>query len=136
MIIDASVGSKWILKGESNEKEAKMLLNLHVMGKDKITVPDLFFYEIANTCATKTKFTEKLIEDSLHVLYKAQLNICHPKEEEILQSAQLAQKYHLTVYDMLYAVIAKNNKTVLITADEKFIQKTKFPFVKLLSEVK
>lgn len=135
MIIDASVGSKWILKGESYEKEANLLLNFHIEGKDKITVPDLFFYEIANTCATKTTFTKEMIEDSLNVISKAQLLVYHPQDSEVLQSAVFAKEYKLSVYDMLYAVIAKKHKTVLITADEKFVQKTKFPFVKLLSEI-
>lgn len=134
MIIDASVGSKWILEGEPYEKEANLLLKFHIEGSDKITVPDLFYYEIANTCATKTVFTKRRIKDSLSVISKAQLLVYHPQDDEILQSAVFAKEYRLSVYDMLYAVIAKKLKTILVTADEKFVQKTKFPFVKLLSE--
>jgi len=36
---------------------------------------------------------------------------------------------------MLYAVIAKNHKTTLITADERFVKMTKFSHVKLLTEM-
>ena len=134
MIIDSSVGSKWILKGEPYEKEANLLLDLHLGGTDKITVPDLFFYEIANTFSTKTSFDKRMIEDSLSVINKAQLHVYHPQESEILQSALLAKEYKLSVYDMLYAVIAKKLDTLLITADARFVKKTKLPHVKLLSE--
>ena len=134
MIIDASVASKWILKGEAYQDKARLLFKRHIIRKDIISVPDLFFYEIANTCATKTDLDNEKINKSLRILFKANLTIHHPNENDILQSARYAKKYKTSVYDMIYAVMAKKLKTILITADEKFIQKTNFSYVRLLSE--
>lgn len=134
MIIDTSVGAKWILEGEEDKDRAILLLDSHKRGKEQIIVPDLFFYEITNTIVTKTELTLEHLTSSLKVIYKADLIVYHSTPEDILQTAKLAREYKTSVYDMLYAVVAKQHKTVLITADERFYKLTKFPFVKLLSE--
>ncbi|MBI5621043.1 PIN domain-containing protein, partial [Candidatus Gottesmanbacteria bacterium] len=54
--------------------------------------------------------------------------------DDVVKSALLAHKKKTSVYDMLYAVIAKRLGTDLITADDQFVRKTKFSHVKLLSE--
>jgi len=134
MIIDASVASKWILENEPDEDKARILLENHQQGINRIIVPDLLFYEIANTIATKTELTERHLERSLHVIHQANLIIYYPSYEDVLMAGKLAKKYKASVYDMIYAVTAKKYKTILVTADEKFVKKTKFPFVKLLSD--
>lgn len=134
MILDTSVGAKWILEGEEDKDKAILLLDSHKRGKEQIIVPDLFFYEIANTIATKTELTRKHLTLSLKVIYKADLVVYHPTHEDILQTAKLAKEYRTSVYDMLYAVVAKKHNTILISADARFVKKTKFPHVKLLSE--
>lgn len=134
MIIDTSVGAKWILEGEEDKDKAILLLDSHKRGKEQIIVPDLFFYEITNTIVTKTELTLKHLTLSLKVIFKADLVVYHPTPEEIVQTAKLAKKFNTSVYDMLYAVVAKKHNTTLITADERFVKKTKLPFVKLLSE--
>jgi len=40
-----------------------------------------------------------------------------------------------TLYDMIYAVVANENKTFLVTADSRFKEKTGFGFVKTLDEI-
>jgi predicted nucleic acid-binding protein len=52
--------------------------------------------------------------------------------EELVDAGVLAKKYKTSVYDMIYAVVAKNKKCALVTADENFVRKTKFKHVKLL----
>lgn len=136
IIIDASVASKWILQGEKDEEKALKILSDHTDTKEQILVPEFIFYEIANTLATKTILTENKINNSLSVIFKANLLICHPVDKDIIQSTLLAKRYKTSVYDMLYAVVAKRHKTILITADNNFLRKTKFPFVKLISEYK
>ena len=56
-------------------------------------------------------------------------------QKDIIKSIQLTKKYSTSVYDMLYAVLAKENKAILVTADEKFIQKTRFKFVKHIKDL-
>jgi len=135
IVADASVVVKWIQEEDDRDK-ALVLRKDHLEGKNEILVPRFLFIEIANTVATKFSLSSLYIEQGMKFLYSSNLLIHEEKEDEIVQAAILANKFRLSVYDMLYAVIAKKHKTILITADERFIQKTKFPFVKLLSKYK
>ncbi|KKU25794.1 MAG: PilT protein domain protein [Microgenomates group bacterium GW2011_GWA2_46_16] len=134
IIIDASVAVKWLIPGEQQESQAFTLMDNHVTNKQQIIVPDLFFYELGNTLATKTSFPGDKILSSLNKIYSLNLVIKHPDPKLTIKAAQLAKKYETSVYDMLYAVVAKRNKCKLVTADRKFIEKTKFTHVVHISE--
>lgn len=133
IIIDASVAAKWLFKNEQGVKRAREILAIHIAGEDKIIVPDLFFYEIANMAVTKGYLSPKKTTHFLTKIYKANLSIYSPTESDVKEAAKLAKKYKTSVYDMLYAVLAKTQKINLITADEQFIKQAGFKFVKLLN---
>lgn len=135
IIVDASVAVKWIQKEEELQNKAIFLLQNHKNKLDEILIPRFLFLEVANALATKSKTKPKHIKLGLKILTEAELIIHSESEEELVQATLLARKYKTTVYDMLYAVIAKNKKLKLITADEKFLAKTKFKFVKLLKDI-
>lgn len=132
IVIDASIAAKWILKNELDTDKALLILANHTSSVEKIIVPDLFFYEIANTLATKSKMILKELLIALEKIYQAKLNIYHPLEYDVIQATKMAKKYKTSVYDMLYAVVAKVHKTTLITADEQFVKQIGFKFIKLL----
>jgi predicted nucleic acid-binding protein len=134
MVIDASIGVKWVLESEVNRDKARFILQRLIDGLEEIIVPDLFYYEIANTFATKSEISLRISQESLRGILKFNLRIYRPDRQDIIDSTQLAKKNKTTVYDMVYAVVAKKLGTLLITADERFVKKTKFPHVKLLSE--
>ncbi len=133
IIIDASVAAKWLFKNEQWTKRAKEILESHIAGEDKIIVPDLFFYEIANMAVTKGYLSSQKTAHFLTKIYQANLSVYSITEPMVKEAAKLAKKYKTSVYDMLYAVVAKTQKINLITADEKFIKQTGFKFVKPLS---
>ncbi len=130
--IDASVAAKWFFKGEKGVAPAQKILSSHVLGVNKILVPDLFFYEIANIVATKGYLSLWKTTSYLTKIYKLELVVYIPVAQEVKQATRLAKKYKTSVYDILYAVVAKNHKVKLITADEQFIKQTGFQFVQLL----
>lgn len=132
IIVDASIVFKWIKSGEHDADKALLLYNDHIYGKEEVLVPSLLFIEIANAIATKSKTTEKVIKQAIHFLYAAQLHVYEEGMEDILEVSVLAKKHKTSVYDMLYAVIAKRKKIFLITADAQFVKKTRFSFVKAL----
>lgn len=134
IVVDASVVIKWIQK-EENREEALILRKDHLEGRNEIVVPQLLFVEVANTLATKFSLSNLLIEDGIRFLYLSRLISHEEQENEIVQAAILAKKFRVSVYDMIYTVVAQKHETVLITADERFVKRTKFPFVKLLSEI-
>lgn len=132
IVVDASVGIKWLNQNEEYAEKALQLYTNHVHGKEKIVVPSLFFLEIANVLAITKPISEAVMKVGLNLLNKSRFSLHSFTKENLLTSATLAKKYNTTVYDMLYAVVAKENKCNLITADERFLEKTKFSFVKPL----
>ena len=135
IVVDTSVVIKWIFKNEDNWSDAFSLYEKHLKRVEEIVVPQLLFYEVANVLATKSKIQYKTIASDMNFLYEANLITYREKNNELIQTATLAKKYKTSVYDMLYAVVAKNKKCILVTADENFVNKTRFRHVKLLREL-
>ena len=134
IVVDASVAFKWLkIKDEPYHNEAILILQEHLSDRNKILVPNILFIEIANSLVTKTDTKDATIRNDLKYLYGFHLEVKIPDESDIIEAAKLAKKNQTTAYDMLYAVIAQKHNTTLITADARFVKKTKFPFTKLLS---
>lgn len=135
IVVDASVVIKWILQDETYREKALILLKRHTDSIEKIIVPDLLIYEISNTLVTKPALSVSHITSSLNAVVEFALEKYYPDLEDILKICRLAREYKTTVYDMTYAYIAQRKNMILITADERFVQKTRFPFVKLISDL-
>lgn len=135
IVIDTSVAGKWIFVYEQDSNKAKALLLNHSQGVTTIIVPDLFFFEIANVLATKSKLSLWKITNSISRLYQMNLQIHRTQEKDLKIATRMAKKQGTSVYDMIYAVVAKKHKAQLITSDERFVKATNFPFVKLLHEI-
>lgn len=136
IVIDTSVAAKWLLtRNEKGVEKSRHLLHLHQNGEEEILVPDLFYYEIANLFVTKKYLPWRSVHRFLKSLYAFKLNLYHPKEPDLKETSKLASQLGTSVYDMLYAAVAKRHECSLITADEIFIKKTRFPFVKLLKDI-
>lgn len=133
VIIDASIANKLFFPLEEGHETVKMLFQKHMAGQEEMTVPDLIFYEVANTLATKSNIPQALMLKSLNQLYKSKLKICRLSDKEIKIAAAFAKKYKVSVYDASYAVLAQENKCFLITADKKFAKQVNLPFVKDLA---
>ena len=136
IIVDASVAFKWF--NPDNEKfrhESLLLLKNHKDNKEVIVIPSLLLMEVVNALVTKTNIETKTIKEDLDLLHDANLQIYSFKKNDLEEAALQANQYKTTFYDMLYAVVAKRNKTILVTADENFIKKTKFKFVKHIKEI-
>lgn len=134
IVIDASVAFKWFDKREEFRDKSLLILHNHLDNSNKIVVPSLLYLEVANALVTKTNTKTETVKEDLDKLNNSNLQIHSFTKQEYIEAAVLSRKHGTTVYDMLYAVIAKKLRTVLITADQSFIKKTKFPFVKPLSE--
>lgn len=136
IVIDASVATKLINTQEADSQKAEKLVSAHIQGIEKIIVPSLLYLEVANVLVTKTYFSPAFIKEGITKMNDYKFIIHSFTKKNLLDSASLAKKYKTTVYDMLYAVVAKENKCELVTADENFLKKTHFPFVKLLSNTR
>ena len=135
IVVDSSVAFKWLkTKDEPHSEQASTLLSMHIQGETRIITLSLLFIEIANALSTKTATKPNIIRRDLDILYDLDLEVYRETADDIVTASLLARKKKTSVYDMLYAVVAKRLGTDLITADEQFVRKTKFAHVKLLSE--
>lgn len=132
IIIDTSVAFKWFDESEINRHLAVTQLTHHLKKQTEICVPDLFFYEITNAWATKSSLTIIDIEANILRLQKYSLNVSRATLPQILKASDLAKKYHVSVYDAVYAMLAIENHCELITADTRFVKQLNLPFIKLL----
>lgn len=136
IVIDASVAVKLLLTHEKGHIQAIALLKNHISHIEEILVPELLLYEVANALATKSSISQRSLSLSLTKINKFNFSVYHATPEEVKIASKLAKRDKTSVYDMLYAVVAKNHKVKLITADEKFVKQTGFKFVQLLDLLK
>lgn len=136
VILDTSVVYKWFAKNEEDSLLALSILQKHVNGQEKIIVPGLILYELANAWVTKKAIPSARIKTNLKDLQEAGLGIESSTFDLIAKAVTFAKKYNVTVYDAIYAVLAKEKGCKLITADKKFAEKINLPFIKLLQEYK
>lgn len=89
----------------------------------------IFYIEAANALATNTYFTKDDILQGMKFLFGANFKEQNITQKIISEAASYAREYKTSVYDMLYAVIAKEKNTYLITANAKFIKRINLPYV-------
>jgi predicted nucleic acid-binding protein len=132
IVIDASVTSKLYLPHEEGYEKVKTIFAQHVANEERIVVPDLLFYEVANTLTTKSNIPLEQTVASLENLYLFKLVIVALSTKEMVATMKFAKNYHVSVYDASYAVLAEEKKCDLITADAKFVKQVNLPYIQLL----
>src|SRR3989344_8786293 len=110
VIIDTSVVFKWFSADEDNRQLAEKILEKHLLGQNQIIIPDLLLYEITNAWCTKTKIDVSVIRKNLLALKKYSLNITPVNFDLLKRACELSAKYKVSVYDAIYAVLAKEKK--------------------------
>lgn len=133
VIVDTSIIFKWFIEKETDFDAAFKLFENHVSKKEKIVVPSILLYEIANALVTKSQIAIKEVSVYLQRLEESEIEIVEFTFEQIKRTALFAKKYKVSVYDAAYAVLAKEKGCPLVTADTKFIKQVNLPFVKDLA---
>lgn len=131
VVVDASVVYKWITEEDANtDSPALNLLNQLMEAKEDVLIPDIMLYELANVLSTKTNLTLGEVEQAWIFFESINLRITTPTLQFIRKSIKFSRKYHVSVYDASYAVLALEAKCSLFTADNKFVKRTSLPFIK------
>lgn len=125
-VIDASVIVKALAKDEPGHIEAEAMI------KKGGRVPEWLFMEIANVLATKTKYTESETKELLDLVYDMGFGIEDVNKKMLKEAMLLSKRCGVAVYDMVYAVLAKELGVKLVTADKNFAAKTGFGWVEVL----
>lgn len=134
VIIDTSVAYKFFDPEEERHELALIILRKHLTGQETILIPDLLLYELANAWSTKAKVDVAQIVINLGDLEEYRFKIEQVSFDLITDAINISIKYKISVYDACYAVLAQKNNCNLVTADDKFADKLKVPFVKKLRD--
>lgn len=130
VIIDASVGVKWLIVEELTDRANALV------GED-ISVPALFYSEVANAIWKKARRGELELGPVVEQLPKLLL-ITSTIDDAAFAARALALGHELDhpVYDCVYLAIAEKREELLVTADSKFLRKVSgtpyAPFVRPL----
>lgn len=136
VVIDASVAYKWFTEEQPDFQAAFKIIEEHKLGKETIIAPELLLYELGNAWAMKTDLTLQQITSNLKKLQETNIELLNLDFVLIQKAVAFAKKYQVTVYDTIYAVLAKEKKCLLVTADKRFVEKMNLSFVRLLEEYK
>jgi len=125
LVLDASVAAKWFLPraGEPLAEEALALLRRYADGEITLTVPDLFWAELANIlwkAVRNGRILNKAATEALAGML--QYRIPTASVEELADDAlAIALSTGRTVYDAIYVALAVQSESTLITADERLV---------------
>jgi predicted nucleic acid-binding protein len=135
-ILDSSVIIKWFREGEIFREEALLLRGAYLEGKLHLGVPDLLFYEIANVLRYKPDLNQAQVQAAVRSLFDMRLERVALTPQLINRALELAYAHELTVYDAAFIACAETLGTVLITADEKLVDKVNQPArVRFLADI-
>ena len=134
VIVDASIAYKWYSSEKELSVQALKLYKSHLDRTEVLCAPSLLLLELANAWVTKTQLPKKQAHSNLKSLESVGIVFEELNFELITKVIDFADKYHVTAYDAMYAVLAQEKGCDLLTADSKFVAKVNLPFVKHLSE--
>jgi len=134
VVIDTSVGLKWIFLHEEGAYQAAHLLLDHLRGRWRLVVPALFYYEAANALRHSTnRLTLQQAEAALTHLRGLKL-VTHPTSSGLMRCAlEISYQYEVSLYDAVFVATALRRGARLVTADKKAHSKMSgLSFVELL----
>jgi predicted nucleic acid-binding protein len=125
IVLDASVVLKWIFGEEEGGEKGRLYKEGHVTGKEPVAVHSLFFYEIANVLATKTRLSSKDTAEAFSLIWNFDLEVFSLGLDEFLEGIILSRQYEITFYDAAYVVLARKLGCPFVTSDRSLYEKVK-----------
>lgn len=125
-IVDASVAVQWLNTfHETAVNQSLALLEGCVEGVYDLIVPDLLLYEATNALIRGKALKGNALENALNLLSLFPLHYVWATHKRVASASLLASTYGLSVYDAVYAALAIEYHTLLITANVKHQGKVK-----------
>jgi len=125
IVLDSSVVLKWIFDDEDIHGKAIKYQQKHISGEETVIVPSLFFYEIANVLATKTRLSGSDAAESFLMFWNFDFEVIDFSLDEFLSVIDLSMHYKVSVYDASYIELARKLNCNFITADRKLYEKAR-----------
>lgn len=118
MIIDASVAFKWLVP-EADSAAAEQLL-----GAD-LVAPRLMLSEVGNAIWKRVRKGEMVWSDTLMIdlARLPELVVLEDEAQCMARALEIAHELDHAIYDCVYLALAEVSDDVLITADNRFVNK-------------
>jgi predicted nucleic acid-binding protein len=100
-------------------RSSSSLIEEHTKGKEKIIVPSLLFYEVANALLYAKELENKEISEFLEILDNLDFEIIELTIKDIIKATVLGREKNITVYDASYLILAQKLGVNFITANQK-----------------
>jgi len=125
MVVDASVAVKWYVPEKHYEKAIK-LRNNYIKNTVKLLAPNLILYEVANALRFHKiyKLDSNTIASAVKSLKDFEITR-ELSEEEWEIAVNLSLEKNISIYDAVYAAVAKKEKATLITSDKTLYETLK-----------
>ena len=117
IVIDASLGLKWVFE-EANSEQANAL----GLGRELVTSV-LFWAEAANAIATRVRrgdITRAVGDDAFRDLQAAPLQVRPLRADGVRTALEIAHDLAHPIYDCCYLAVAMAEDAVVVTADRRF----------------
>ena len=135
IILDASVIVKWFSEEEYTDKALEIRERIR-MEEERVIVPDLLLYELANALKYNPSFDADDVNDALASIFDMDVDIVTPIPEIINSAVTLAFEHSLTVYDAFYIALAKEIELTFVTADRRLCERVRgMNFVKFIGDI-
>lgn len=123
LVLDASVAIKWAVPSaqEPLTEQALNLLRRHLAGEIEFLVPDVFFAEMGNVLwrgIRQQRWPRDKAEAVAADLVTQNLQTV-PSRILMPEALKIALVYDRNIYDCLYAALAAESRSDLVTADER-----------------
>lgn len=123
VVSDASVVLKWFhAEGEEEVEPARALLEQYGGQTIGLQILDLTPYEVGNALL---RGRARVAADRVAVVLEALADICPriaPTTSQMREAAALAELHDLTLYDAVYAAVARASGAVLVTLDQALLK--------------
>ncbi|MEJ5310032.1 MAG: type II toxin-antitoxin system VapC family toxin [Anaerolineae bacterium] len=136
LVLDTSVVLKWIRQEEILADRALSILHTYLEGRNRLIVPMLLAYEVANVLRYKPELSTADIALALQSLFDLGLEWVSASSILTQRAMNIARTYDTTVYDAIFAAVAESVGATFVTADARLGQRFNgLPFVVFLGDI-
>ncbi len=121
-LVDSSVIVKWYHE-EEYTPVALRLREIHLQGQWELRLADITFYELANALHFGCKMTSAEIIARVQSLLAMELRIYGFDNFVLRRALDLCAEKHIAIYDAYLIALAKQERLIFVTADEKLWRK-------------
>lgn len=137
VIIDACVGGKWFFEEPLTDK-ALQIMEAYQQEKILITVPGIFYPEIASICHKYVKrgiVTDDIADTYFKQMLKLSID-CYQENKLVEAALENAYLFGISIYDALYVSLAEFYCAPLITVDEELVKLCRRHHFELIESLK